>query len=221
MLDAFAALVRRDRGRGQPARRRLARARAATTRRTRSSTAAPRPAPRGLARARSTWDDGALALTEPAMIDVGALGKGRLVDRVLERRRDRRGRRRRRRRERRPRGARRAAAHRARASVRPASRDRRVGGDGCRALRLGDEPARVGRRPAPRARCAHRASRSARSRRRGRSRRPRCAPTRSRPRCSSTADRELAHEWGVEWVRMTTDGRVEWSPGCGRLFVDR
>jgi thiamine biosynthesis lipoprotein len=23
---------------------------------------------------------------------------------------------------------------------------------------------------------------------------------------------ELAHEWGVEWVRMTTDGRVEWSP---------
>jgi thiamine biosynthesis lipoprotein len=31
---------------------------------------------------------------------------------------------------------------------------------------------------------------------------------------------ELAAEWGVEWVRMTTDGRVEWSPG-GRaeLFV--
>ncbi len=25
---------------------------------------------------------------------------------------------------------------------------------------------------------------------------------------------ELAHEWGVEWVRMTTDGRVEWSPRC-------
>ncbi|KRA23906.1 hypothetical protein ASD65_05335 [Microbacterium sp. Root61] len=25
---------------------------------------------------------------------------------------------------------------------------------------------------------------------------------------------ELAHGWGVEWVRMTTDGRVEWSPGC-------
>ena len=24
----------------------------------------------------------------------------------------------------------------------------------------------------------------------------------------------LAHEWGVEWVRMTTDGTVEWSPGC-------
>ncbi len=23
----------------------------------------------------------------------------------------------------------------------------------------------------------------------------------------------LAHAWGVEWVRMTTDGRVEWSPG--------
>lgn len=30
----------------------------------------------------------------------------------------------------------------------------------------------------------------------------------------------LAHEWGVEWVRMTTDGRVEWSPGCpAELFV--
>jgi len=24
----------------------------------------------------------------------------------------------------------------------------------------------------------------------------------------------LAHEWGVEWVRMTSDGRVEWSPSC-------
>ena len=24
----------------------------------------------------------------------------------------------------------------------------------------------------------------------------------------------LAHDWAVEWVRMTTDGRVEWSPGC-------
>ena len=42
----------------------------------------------------------------------------------------------------------------------------------------------------------------------------------SRPRCSSTADPRLAHEWGVEWVRMTTDGRVEWSPGCrAELFV--
>ena len=31
---------------------------------------------------------------------------------------------------------------------------------------------------------------------------------------------QLAAEWGVDWVRMTTDGRVEWSPG-GRaeLFV--
>lgn len=25
---------------------------------------------------------------------------------------------------------------------------------------------------------------------------------------------ELAHDWGVHWVRMTTDGRVEWSPGA-------
>ena len=30
----------------------------------------------------------------------------------------------------------------------------------------------------------------------------------------------LAREWGVEWVRMTTDGRVEWSPGSrAELFT--
>ena len=30
----------------------------------------------------------------------------------------------------------------------------------------------------------------------------------------------LAHGWGVEWVRMTTDGRVEWSPGSkAELFT--
>lgn len=30
----------------------------------------------------------------------------------------------------------------------------------------------------------------------------------------------LAHEWGVEWVRMSTDGRVEWSPGStAELFL--
>jgi thiamine biosynthesis lipoprotein len=30
----------------------------------------------------------------------------------------------------------------------------------------------------------------------------------------------LAHEWGVEWVRMTTTGTVEWSPGCrAELFT--
>ncbi|QKJ19021.1 FAD:protein FMN transferase [Microbacterium hominis] len=32
----------------------------------------------------------------------------------------------------------------------------------------------------------------------------------------------LAHEWGVSWVRMLTDGRVEWSPGCtADLFTGR
>ena len=31
---------------------------------------------------------------------------------------------------------------------------------------------------------------------------------------------ELAAEWGVQWVRMTTDGRVEWSPGStAELFL--
>lgn len=30
----------------------------------------------------------------------------------------------------------------------------------------------------------------------------------------------LAHEWGVEWVRMTTDGHVQWSPGSkAELFL--
>lgn len=30
----------------------------------------------------------------------------------------------------------------------------------------------------------------------------------------------LAHERGIAWVRMTTDGRLEWSPGCrAELFV--
>jgi thiamine biosynthesis lipoprotein len=30
----------------------------------------------------------------------------------------------------------------------------------------------------------------------------------------------LAFEWGVQWVRMTTDGRVEWSPGStAELFT--
>lgn len=31
---------------------------------------------------------------------------------------------------------------------------------------------------------------------------------------------ELAFEWGIDWVRMTTDGRVEWSPGSrAELFT--
>jgi thiamine biosynthesis lipoprotein len=31
---------------------------------------------------------------------------------------------------------------------------------------------------------------------------------------------ELAADWGVDWVRMTTDGRVEWAPGTEmELFV--
>ena len=33
---------------------------------------------------------------------------------------------------------------------------------------------------------------------------------------------ELAASWGVEWVRMTTDGRAERSPGCpAQLFTTR
>lgn len=44
------------------------------------------------------------------------------------------------------------------------------------------------------------------------------APTAMRADAAATAlffdgGPELAHAWGVEWVRMTSDGRVEWSPG--------
>lgn len=42
-----------------------------------------RPAPSDW-RQRLSWNDGAIVLRTPALIDVGALGKGRLVDRVLE-----------------------------------------------------------------------------------------------------------------------------------------
>ncbi|MFV0319599.1 MAG: FAD:protein FMN transferase [Microbacterium sp.] len=43
----------------------------------------PLPAPRDW-RERLAWADDRIALAEPALIDVGALGKGRLVDRVLD-----------------------------------------------------------------------------------------------------------------------------------------
>ncbi|MFE7844380.1 FAD:protein FMN transferase [Microbacterium sp. NPDC057407] len=31
----------------------------------------------------------------------------------------------------------------------------------------------------------------------------------------------IAFDWHVEWVRMTTDGRVEWSPGCSAELFTR
>ncbi|MDZ8172033.1 FAD:protein FMN transferase [Microbacterium xanthum] len=31
----------------------------------------------------------------------------------------------------------------------------------------------------------------------------------------------LAHEWGVQWVRMTSDGRVDYSPGCTAQLYTR
>ncbi|MBN9195260.1 MAG: FAD:protein FMN transferase, partial [Microbacterium sp.] len=31
---------------------------------------------------------------------------------------------------------------------------------------------------------------------------------------------ELAHAWGADWVRMTTDGRLQWAPGSkAELFT--
>jgi thiamine biosynthesis lipoprotein len=32
---------------------------------------------------------------------------------------------------------------------------------------------------------------------------------------------ELAHRWGVAWVRMLSSGRVEWSPGCAAELFTR
>lgn len=32
---------------------------------------------------------------------------------------------------------------------------------------------------------------------------------------------ELAHRWGAEWVRMLTNGRVEWSSGCSAELFTR
>jgi thiamine biosynthesis lipoprotein len=51
------------------------------------------------------------------------------------------------------------------------------------------------------------------------------APTAMRADAAATAlffdgGPALAHEWGAEWVRMTSDGRVEWSPGSeAELFT--
>ena len=51
------------------------------------------------------------------------------------------------------------------------------------------------------------------------------APTAMRADAIATAlffegGAELAFDWDVQWVRMTTDGRVEWSPGStAELFV--
>jgi thiamine biosynthesis lipoprotein len=164
-----------------------------------------------------TWREGRLALTEPATIDVGALGKGRLVDLVLG------------------------------ILMRTETGDLTVdaGGDLAvrgRPQRIGLEHPFDARRAigvwevTDAALCASAVNRRAWPSAAGttlhhvldaRTGQPvrTIAATWAVAPDAMTADAvatalffdggpRLAHEWGAGWVRMTTDGRVEWSPGC-------
>lgn len=184
--------------------------------------AAPRPAPRDW-RALLTWDDDRLALAEPATVDVGALGKGRLVDLVID--------------------AVVAAGHRE--VVVDASGDLAVRG---RPQRIGLEhpfdPSRaIGViEVTDAALCASASNRRSWTSVTGeglhhvldaRTGMPvrsivatwAVAPTAMRADAAATAlffdgGPRLAHEWGVDWVRMLSDGRVEHSHGStAELFV--
>ncbi|KAA9148600.1 FAD:protein FMN transferase [Microbacterium lushaniae] len=176
-----------------------------------SSAADPVPAPAGWRRS-LTWEGARLALDAPAMIDVGAVGKGRLVDLVL------------------------AAVQESGAAdvLVDASGDLAVRGA---AHRIGLEHPFDPRRAigvievADAALCASGVTRRAwgdglhhvLDARTG-------APVRAYAATWAVADTalradalatalffeggpELAAAWGAQWVRMRTDGRVEWSPG--------
>jgi len=173
----------------------------------------PVPAPADW-RERVRLDDGHLTVAEPALIDVGAIGKGRLVDRVAAL----------------------VATHVDGDLVVDASGDLAVRG---RPVRVGLEhpfdPTRaIGVwTVADAALCASATNRRSwgdglhhvlDARTGGPVRAVAAtwavAPTAMRADAIATAlffdgGARLAHEWGVQWVRMLTDGRVEWSPGCG------
>lgn len=179
---------------------------------------AAQPAPRNW-RTRLRWDGGMLALTEPATIDVGALGKGRLVDLVLD-------------------------------AVRPlVDGEIVVDASGDVAVRGGTQRIALEHPYDPRraigvievtdaALCASATNRRAwgdglhhvLDARTGRPVRTiaatwAVAPSAMRADAIATAlffegGPKLAHEWDVEWVRMTTDGQVHWSPNStAELFV--
>jgi FAD:protein FMN transferase len=158
-----------------------------------------------------TWHAGALALAAPATIDVGALGKGRLVDLVLET----------------------LVPWAGPDLVVDASGDLRARGS---AVRVGLEHPYDARRAigivelTDAALCASAVNRRAwgdglhhvLDARTGTPVRTiaaawAAAPDAMRADAIATAlffdgGPALAADWGVEWVRMTTDGRVEWSP---------
>jgi len=178
----------------------------------------PRPAPADWT-GHLSWADGSLRLTEPAVIDVGALGKGRLVDRVLEL----------------------VGAHTTGDVVVDASGDLAVRGA---AQRIGLEHPYDPRRAigvievTDAALCASATNRrtwgeglhhvlDARTGEPVRTMAATWAIAATAMRADAIATAlffdggpQLAHEWRVEWVRMTTDGRVEWSPGSrAELFI--
>ncbi|GAA1993467.1 FAD:protein FMN transferase [Microbacterium pumilum] len=165
------------------------------------------------------WDHGTVRLAQPASIDVGALGKGRLVDRVMEI----------------------VAASDVGDIVVDASGDVAMRGA---SQRIGLEHPFDARRVigvwevTDAALCASATNRRAwgdglhhvLDARTGLPVRTiaatwAVADTAMRADALATAlffdgGPRLAHEWGIEWVRMTTDGVVEWSPGCrADLFV--
>lgn len=165
-----------------------------------------------------TWHAGTLGLTEPAVIDVGALGKGRLVDLVMAALGDgpavvdaggdilARG------------SAERIALEHpydaakaigvweiADGALCASAVNRRAWGDGLHHVldaRTGEPIRTIAATWA-------------------------AAPTAMTADALATAlffdgGTALAHEWGGEWVRMFTDGRVEWSPACpAELFIAR
>ncbi|SDH02649.1 FAD:protein FMN transferase [Microbacterium pygmaeum] len=165
------------------------------------------------------WDNGMLRLHEPAMVDVGALGKGRLVDRVVD-----------------------VVAESVHGQiVVDAGGDLAVRGGPQRiGLEHPYDPTRaIGVvKVADAALCASAINRRAwgdglhhvLDARTGIPVRTiaatwAIAPSAMRADAIATAlffdgGPQLAHEWGVDWVRMTTDGRVEWSPGSqAELFT--
>lgn len=174
-------------------------------------------------RALLSWADGLLTLAEPATVDVGALGKGRLVDLVLDvLLRTERG----------------DITVDAGGDLAVRGRPQRIGlehpFDPRRAIGVWEVTdaalcaSAINRRSWPSATGATlhhvldaRTGQPVRT----------IAATWAVARDAMTADAVatalffdggpgLAHEWGVEWVRMTTDGRLEWSPGCDAdLFV--
>jgi len=170
---------------------------------------------------RLSWADQTLALSAPAMIDVGALGKGRLVDRVADL----------------------IASRAPGGAVVDASGDVAVRGvSEWIGLEHPYDPSRaIGRwRVSGASLCASAVNRRAwgdglhhvLDARTGQPVRT-VAATWAKGATTMIADAvatalffdggpELARAWDVSWVRMTTDGRVEWSPGCdAELFIGR